>query len=150
MKEPVWLEVSLNGPWSRARQPNIPVSADEIVEAALACANEGASIIHFHAYDPVSGRQRDDYEIYAPIIERIRAKADLICYGTLPFAGSVDAPSPLTPAQRFGAVDKLVRAKLIEWSVVDPGSTNITHYADIPQGKPPRPSAPRIAEDADG
>ena len=135
MKEPVWLEVSLNGPWSRARQPKIPVSADEIVEAALACANEGASIIHFHAYDPASGRQRDDYEIYAPIIERIRSKADLICYGTLPFAGSVDAPSALTPAQRFGAVDKLVRAGLIEWSVVDPGSTNITHYADIPQGK---------------
>lgn len=59
MKEPTWLEVALNGPWSRARQPNIPVSADEIVEAALGCASEGASIIHFHAYDPASGRQRD-------------------------------------------------------------------------------------------
>ena len=135
MKEPVWLEVALNGPWSRSRQPNIPVSSDEIVEAAVASADEGASIIHFHAYDPASGRQRDDYEIYAPIIERIRARADVICYGTLPFAGSVDAPSPLTPAQRFYAVDKLVRAGLVEWSVVDPGSTNITHYADIPQGK---------------
>jgi hypothetical protein len=41
-----------------------------------------------HAYDPVSGRQRDDYEIYAPIIEHIRSKSDLICHGTLPFAGS--------------------------------------------------------------
>ena len=60
MKEPVWLEVSLNGPWSRARQPNIPVSADEIVEAALACAHEGASIIHFHAYDPASGVGLED------------------------------------------------------------------------------------------
>lgn len=135
MKDPTWLEVALNGPWSRSRQPNIPVHADEIVEAALACAGEGASIIHFHAYDPATGRQRDDYEIYAPIIERIRSRADVICYGTLPFAGSVDAPSPLTPAQRFGAVDKLVRAGLIEWSVVDPGSTNISHYADIAAGK---------------
>lgn len=135
MKEPTWLEVALNGPWSRSRQPNIPVRADEIVEAALACAGEGASIIHFHAYDPASGRQRDDYEIYAPIIERIRSRADIICYGTLPFAGSVDAPNPLTPAQRYGAVDRLVRAGLIEWSVVDPGSTNISHYADIAAGK---------------
>lgn len=135
MKDPTWLEVALNGPWSRSRQPNIPVRADEIVESALACAGEGASIIHFHAYDPATGRQRDDYEIYAPIIERIRARADVICYGTLPFAGSVDAPSPLTPAQRFSAVDKLVRAGLIEWSVVDPGSTNISHYADIAAGK---------------
>ena len=135
MTHPTWLEVAINGPWSRVRQPNIPVLADEIVEQALACAAEGASIIHFHAYDPDTGRQRDDYEIYAPIIERIRARADVICYGTLPFAGSVDAPSPLSPAQRYAAVDKLVRAGLIEWSVVDPGSTNISHYADIQSHK---------------
>lgn len=135
MKQAHWLEVAINGPWSRTRQPNIPVTADEIVEAALACAGEGASIIHFHAYDPVTGRQRDDYDIYAPIIERIRARADVICYGTLPFAGSIDAPSPLTPAQRFSAVDRLVRAGLIEWSVVDPGSTHISHHSDIASGK---------------
>ena len=135
MKPTTWLEVAINGPWSRTRQPKMPVLADEIVEAALACAAEGAAIIHFHAYDPVSGRQRDDYDIYAPIIERIRSCADVICYGTLPFAGSIDAPSPLTPAQRYAAVEQLVRAGLVEWSVVDPGSTNISHYADIASGK---------------
>lgn len=135
MTTPVWLEVALNGPWSRSRQPRIPVLADEIVADAIRCADAGASILHFHAYDPVSGRQRDDYEIYAPIIERIRAKADVICYPTLPFAGSVDAPTPLTAEQRFSAVEKLLHAGLIEWAVVDPGSTNITHYADIPEDK---------------
>ena len=135
MKDSTWLEVALNGPWSRSRQPNIPVSADEIVDAALACADEGAAIIHFHAYDPVSGRQRDDFEIYAPIIERIRSRADVICYGTLPFAGSADAAGALSPSQRYGAVDQLVRAGLIEWSVVDPGSTNISHHSDIAAGK---------------
>ena len=135
MTAPVWLEVALNGPWSRTRQPNMPLTADEIVEAALACAGEGASIIHFHAYDPVTGRQRDDFELYAPIIERIRSRADVICYGTLPFAGSVDSPNALKPDQRFAAVDRMVRAGLIEWSVVDPGSTNISHYGDIAAGK---------------
>jgi uncharacterized protein (DUF849 family) len=129
------LEVALNGPWSRSKQPRIPLRADEIVGEAIACAGEGASIVHFHAYDPASGRQHDDYEIYAPIIERIRSKTDVICYGTLPFAGSADSLTPLTPAQRFGAVEKLVRAGLVEWSVVDPGSTNITFYPDIPAGK---------------
>lgn len=136
MNPNAWLEVALNGPWSRTRQPNMPVTADEIVDAALACADEGASIIHFHAYDPATGRQRDDYDIYAPIIERIRARRDLICYGTLPFAGSVDAPRAMTPEERFAAVDQLVRAGLVEWSVVDPGSTNISHYADLATGKP--------------
>ena len=135
MQKPVWLEVSLNGPWSRSKQPKIPVLADEIVDDAMRCVDAGASILHFHAYDPVTGRQRDDYDIYAPIIERIRSKADVICYPTLPFAGSVDAPSPLTAAQRFSAVEKLLHAGLIEWAVVDPGSTHITHYEDIPAGK---------------
>lgn len=135
MAKPVWLEVALNGPWSRSRQPRIPVTADEIVADALACVEAGASILHFHAYDPASGRQRDDFEIYAPIIERIRSKADVICYPTIPFAGSADSPTPLAPEQRFAAVEKLLRAGLIEWSVVDPGSTNITHYADLPEGK---------------
>lgn len=135
MTNRVWLEVALNGPWSRERQPRIPITADEIFHEAMACVEAGASILHFHAYDPDTGRQRDDYDIYAPIIERIRSRADVICYPTLPFAGSVDAPNPLTPAQRFEAVEKLVQAGLIEWSVVDPGSTNITRYSDIPEGK---------------
>lgn len=135
MASPVWLEVALNGPWSRSRQPNMPILADEIFDAAMASIDEGASILHFHAYDPATGRQRDDYDIYAPIIERIRSRADVICYGTLPFAGSIDAPRPLTAAERFAAVDKLVHAGLIEWSVVDPGSTNISHYEDMAKGK---------------
>ena len=135
MKNPVWLEVALNGPWSRERQPAIPVHADEIVEDAIACAAEGASIIHFHPYDPDTGRQRDDYEIYAPIIERIRAKADVICYGTLPFAGDVDAKDALSPQTRYAAVEKLASAGLIEWSVVDPGSTNISTRKDVASGK---------------
>jgi 3-keto-5-aminohexanoate cleavage enzyme len=135
MQNPVWLEVALNGPWSRERQPAIPVHADEIVEDAIACAAEGASIIHFHPYDPVTGRQRDDYEIYAPIIERIRAKVDVICYGTLPFAGDVDAKDALSPEKRYAAVEKLASAGLIEWSVVDPGSTNISTRKDVASGK---------------
>jgi uncharacterized protein (DUF849 family) len=135
MPAPTWLEVALNGPWSRSRQPHIPVLADEIVDDAMRCVDAGASILHFHAYDPQSGRQRDDYEIYAPIIERIRRRADVICYPTLPFAGSVDAPAPLTPAQRFAAVEKLLAAGLIEWAVVDPGSVNIAHYGDLAVGK---------------
>ena len=134
-KHAVWLEVALNGPWSRERQPSIPIHADEIVEQAVACANEGAAIIHFHPYDPQTGRQRDDAEIYAPIIERIRSKVDVICYGTLPFAGDVDARPSLSAEQRYSAVEQLAQAGLLEWTVVDPGSTHITTRNDIQRGK---------------
>lgn len=133
MTAPVWLEVALNGPWSRMRQPAIPITADEIVAEAIACADAGASVIHFHAYDEATGRQRDSYEIYAPIIERIRAARDVICYGTLPFSGDVDARDAQSASERFAAVEALARAGLLEWSVVDPGSVNITEFDAIPE-----------------
>lgn len=131
----VWLEVALNGPWSRERQPGIPIYADEIVEQAIACAHEGAAIIHFHPYDPHTGRQRDDAEIYGPIIERIRNQVDVICYGTLPFAGDMDALQGMNATQRHSAVEQLAQAGLLEWTVVDPGSTHITTRQDIDRGK---------------
>ena len=61
----------------RERQPGIPVTVDEIVADGLAAANAGAAIIHLHAYDPTTGRQKDEWETYARMIEGIRAKADV-------------------------------------------------------------------------
>jgi len=127
-----WLKVALNGPWSRAKQPGIPISADEIVEDAVACAGEGAAIVHFHAYDVATGRQRDAYEIYAPIIERIRARSDAICYPTLPLTASV---GEMTAARRFEAVERLAEAGLIEWTVLDTGTTHIVTLAQIAEGR---------------
>lgn len=122
MSRPVWIEAALNGPWGRSLQPRIPITADEILRDALAAADAGAAILHFHAYDEVSGRQRDAWELYAPVIERIRAARDVIVYPTIPLAGGPDAVAPLTAAQRFLAVEELARRGLIEWTVVDPGS----------------------------
>jgi 3-keto-5-aminohexanoate cleavage enzyme len=135
MTRGTWLEVALNGPWSRTKQPRMPITRDEIVEAALACVGEGAAIVHLHAYDERTCRQRDDYELYAPIIERIRARCDAVVYPTLPFAGSADAAGAWSPARRFAAVERLLRAGLIEWSVVDPGSLNIATIDDVAAGR---------------
>src|SRR5690348_9130389 len=55
-----WLEVSLNGPWSRDRQPGIPIAVKDIVAEGIACARAGAAILHVHAYDEKTGRQKDD------------------------------------------------------------------------------------------
>jgi 3-keto-5-aminohexanoate cleavage enzyme len=66
MPEGVWLEAALNGPWTRRRQPGIPVTRAEIVEQAVACADAGAAILHLHAYDEGSGSPRDAYDLYAP------------------------------------------------------------------------------------
>jgi len=82
----VWLEAALNGPWSRSLQPGIPISVAEIVAEGIACAKAGAAIVHIHAYDAATGRQKDDPELYAAIIGGIRAAADAIVYPTIPLA----------------------------------------------------------------
>lgn len=131
----VWVEAAVNGPWSRERQPGIPIAVDEIVADGIACARAGAAIVHVHPYDVRTGRQRDDPDIYQPIIEGIRAETDAIVYPTLPLAGSPDAPEPMPADQRFAAVAELGRRGLLEWAAVDPGSTNITHLDDVAAGR---------------
>jgi 3-keto-5-aminohexanoate cleavage enzyme len=124
----VWLEAALNGPWARALQPAIPVTVGELVADGIACAQAGAAIIHVHAYDERTGRQRDDAEIYRRIIEGIREQQDVIVYPTLPLMGGPDAPRALTAPERFKAVEQLAMHGLVEWAVVDPGSVNFAHY----------------------
>ncbi|GAB5470631.1 MAG: 3-keto-5-aminohexanoate cleavage protein [Rhodospirillales bacterium] len=135
MGRSVWIEAAINGPWGRDRQPLIPVTVDEIVDEGVACAKAGAAIVHVHAYDADSGRQRDDWQIYARIVEGIRAKVDAIVYPSIPLAGSRDAPAPLTPRQRFGAIEALAERGLVEWSIVDPGSVNFASYRDLADGE---------------
>jgi uncharacterized protein (DUF849 family) len=125
----IWIEAALNGPWGRERQPGIPVSIDEIVSDGIAAAAAGAAIVHIHAYDTSTGRQRDEWEIYTGIIEGIRAKADAIVYPTAPLAGSDFAAA--NAERRFAHTAELARRGLIEWAVVDPGSVNFVRFDDI-------------------
>jgi uncharacterized protein (DUF849 family) len=130
-QNPVWLEVALNGPWARERQPLIPTTEEEVIADGIACARAGAAIVHLHAYDPATGRQRDDAAVYARIIEGIRSAVDAIVYPTVPLAGSVDAPEAGPAETRYAAVEELARRGLIEWAVVDPGSAQMSFRADL-------------------
>jgi 3-keto-5-aminohexanoate cleavage enzyme len=123
-RPPTWIEVSLNGPWGRALQPRIPIAPAEIVAAGIDAARAGASIVHFHAYDEATGRQNDDWETYARVIEGIRAEVDVIAYPTIPLAGSALTDQGALGPARFRHIDELGRRGLIEWGVVDPGSVN--------------------------
>ena len=118
------IECALNGPWTRKRQPLIPISVSECIEAGLACVAAGASIIHVHPYDETRGVQCDDWEIYARIIEGIRARADVPVYPTIPL-GTQEA-SQRDATARYSATQQLAARGLIELAAVDPGSVNFT------------------------
>lgn len=132
----IWLEAAVNGPWTRGNQPAIPLSAAEIAADCLACAKAGAAIVHFHPYDTGTGLQVDTTEAYAEVIERVREVDEkVIVYGTLPMAGLPNVSDTMSPQQRFAHVKGLAERGLIEWTVLDPGSTNITHDSWIAEGR---------------
>jgi uncharacterized protein (DUF849 family) len=131
-----WLEVALNGPWTRKQQPGIPVTVKEIVEEGIACVEAGAAIVHAHAYDEATGTQTQDADVYAAIIQGIRSKVDAIVYPTIPAAGLGGEPGRHNSQQRFAHVEELARRGLIEWAAIDPGSTNFSLYDDLRADKP--------------
>jgi uncharacterized protein (DUF849 family) len=125
----VWIEVALNGAWSHRLQPRIPDTVEAIVADGIACARAGAAIVHTHAYR--DGKHVFDWQVYARIIEGIRAAVDVPVYPSYP------ASEPgMTAGQRFAHVEALVERGLLEFAVVDPGSVNFTTAITTAEAKP--------------
>ena len=126
MTRPVFIEAALNGPWSQRRQPLMPVTTDALIAEGIDCARAGASVIHIHVYDPDTGQQFENFDAYRAVIEGIREYEDVIVYPTLPLSGFGETDQTFTAEARFKTVKKLAKAGLLEWSVIDPGTTQIT------------------------
>ncbi|MGH2751451.1 MAG: 3-keto-5-aminohexanoate cleavage protein [Actinomycetota bacterium] len=62
---------------TRAQQPNLPLSAEEIATDAAACRAAGASIYHLHVRD-AGGAPTMDVDTYRAALEAIRAATDVI------------------------------------------------------------------------
>jgi uncharacterized protein (DUF849 family) len=130
-----WIEAAINGPWGSDRQPGSPITVEECIEQGVACAEAGAAIVHVHAFDPETDEQRDDPDTYARIIEGIQERADAVVYPTIPPLGLVEE-STMTAQERFAHQAELGRRGLLEWAVVDPGSTNVTSYEAVERDEP--------------
>ena len=105
-----WLEVALNGPWTQEKQAGIPIKVADIVQQGIDCVNAGAAIVHVHAYDEETGRQKDDVDVYKKIIEGIRTKVDAVVYPTVPAPGMNPIEEGVrlaTPEQRMIFIMKL-------------------------------------------
>jgi len=50
---------------------HLPVSAEEIAEAAIGAANAGAAIVHLHARKPDDGRPDQSPEAFEPFLKMI-------------------------------------------------------------------------------
>jgi uncharacterized protein (DUF849 family) len=58
--------------------PHLPVTAQEIAEAALGAAEAGAAIVHLHARDPADGRPDQSPEAFEPFLKVIKQSSDVV------------------------------------------------------------------------
>lgn len=126
--DPVVIEVALHELVAKSTNPNVPYGPDEVAADALACRDAGASFLHFHARDPVTGEQRwHDDALYADAVARMRASglpADLPWYPTYP------GLRPGTPvAESMRHVAALAGPPVdLRLAAVDVGSFNLASY----------------------
>jgi uncharacterized protein (DUF849 family) len=84
MPDKLIIEVRSNEWAMRNLNPNVPYSPQEIADDAIACANAGASVIHYHARNPSTGERSTSLSHYADTVRLIKERnKDLIIMPTL-------------------------------------------------------------------
>ncbi len=78
------------GATSKEKQPNLPITPDEIVKAVIESYHEGAAIAHIHVRDPKTGLTSQNPELYREVVERIREEVDIIINLTTSTGARVD------------------------------------------------------------
>lgn len=62
---------------TKADNPNLPITPQEIADAAYQCWQAGASIVHIHVRDE-HGNPTQDKAVFAEVIDLIRERCDII------------------------------------------------------------------------
>jgi 3,5-dioxohexanoate:acetyl-CoA acetone transferase len=58
--------------------PYLPITPDEIADAAIGAAEAGAAIVHLHARDPVTGRPDQTPEAFGRFLPRIKQRSNCV------------------------------------------------------------------------
>ena len=81
--------------------PYLPVTPQEIGDAALAAAREGAAILHLHARDPSDGKPTQDPAVFQQFLPRIKAETDAVINITSGGSPHMTVEERLKPAHHF-------------------------------------------------
>jgi uncharacterized protein (DUF849 family) len=118
VSEPVLIEVALNGGSKKSRNPNTPITPQEIAAEALRCIAAGATSVHNHIEDiKLNGSEAAEryLEGWRPIHE---AHPDVLLCPTIAVGATIEA--------RQSHVDALARSGLLSFAPLDPGSVNFS------------------------
>src|SRR5690606_38735321 len=83
-----------------SQSPYLPVTTEEIVEAAIDAVDAGPAIVHLHARHP-DGRPAWEPEVFEDIIPAIRAETDAVINITTGGSSAMTMDQRLAAARRF-------------------------------------------------
>jgi uncharacterized protein (DUF849 family) len=81
--------------------PHLPVTPDEIAEAAIGAAEAGAAIIHLHARDPNNGKPDQTPEAFGRFLPRIKQATNAVVNLTTGGAPYMTVEERVKPAATF-------------------------------------------------
>jgi len=114
------------------KHPAIPVTPQQIADAAIEAANAGAAVVHIHVRNPETGKGSRDPRLYRQVVERLRASnVDMIINLTAGMGGDFEVgdPDPIkhgTNTELVGALERLVHVEELrpEICTLDCGTLN--------------------------
>jgi uncharacterized protein (DUF849 family) len=137
----------------------VPVSPQQIADAALEAAGAGAAVVHIHVRDVATGRGSRDTALYREVVERIRSSdVDAVINLTAGMGGDLvlggeDAPLPVDEegTDMAGAAERLAHVEELrpEICTLDCGTMNFAAGGDYVMVNTPgmlRAMARRIQE----
>ncbi|SVD56833.1 uncharacterized protein METZ01_LOCUS409687, partial [marine metagenome] len=127
------------------KSPLIPVTPEEVANAAIEAAKAGAAIAHIHVRDPETGKGSRDPELFKEAVDRIRSSdTDVVINLTSGMGGdwtpSDDDPSMPGPGtDMIGPLERLAHVKelLPEICSLDCGTLNFGDGNEIYIATPP-------------
>ncbi len=81
--------------------PYLPVTAEEITDAALGAAEAGAAIVHLHARDPITGAPDQTPEGFAKFLPIIKQRSSVVVNVTTGGAPTMSIEERVRPAATF-------------------------------------------------
>jgi uncharacterized protein (DUF849 family) len=81
--------------------PHLPITPDEIAEAAIGAAQAGAAIVHLHARNSKDGSPTQDPDVFRQFLPKIKAASDVVINLTTGGAPTMTVEERLQPALKL-------------------------------------------------
>lgn len=81
--------------------PHLPITAEEIADAAVGAAEAGAAVVHLHARDPRTGKPDQSTEAFAPFLKVIKQRSACVVNITTGGGMGMTVEERVRPAATF-------------------------------------------------